>query len=45
MRSSGDLVKAIAAGASCCMLGSMLAGTDESPGIILVKVSVFSGSV
>lgn len=37
MRSSGDLVKAIAAGASCCMLGSMLAGTDESPGIILVK--------
>jgi IMP dehydrogenase len=29
---SGDLVKAIAAGANLVMLGSMLAGTDESPG-------------
>ncbi|MDX1579293.1 MAG: IMP dehydrogenase, partial [Gemmatimonadota bacterium] len=29
---SGDVVKAIAAGAHCCMLGSMFAGTDESPG-------------
>jgi IMP dehydrogenase len=29
---SGDLVKAIAAGADCVMLGGMLAGTDESPG-------------
>ena len=29
---SGDLVKAIAAGAETCMLGSMFAGTDESPG-------------
>jgi IMP dehydrogenase len=29
---SGDLTKAIAAGASCIMVGSLFAGTDESPG-------------
>lgn len=29
---SGDMTKAIAAGASVCMMGSMLAGCDESPG-------------
>ncbi len=32
VRFSGDLTKAIAAGASCVMIGSLLAGTDESPG-------------
>ena len=29
---SGDLAKAIAAGAECAMIGSLLAGADESPG-------------
>ncbi|HEX7525702.1 MAG TPA: IMP dehydrogenase [Gaiellaceae bacterium] len=36
MTSSGDVAKAIAAGADCVMLGSMLAGTDESPGDVIL---------
>jgi IMP dehydrogenase len=38
VRNSGDLAKAIAAGADTVMLGSALAGTDEAPGdVILVQ--------
>ncbi|WOI57250.1 IMP dehydrogenase [Palleronia sp. LCG004] len=33
---SGDFAKAIAAGATCAMVGSMLAGTDESPGEVIL---------
>ncbi len=32
IKTSGDLSKALAAGASCAMIGGLLAGTDESPG-------------
>jgi len=39
IRFSGDLAKAIAAGASAIMVGSMLAGTDEAPG----EVELFQG--
>ena len=35
IRNSGDMVKAFAAGADAVMVGSMLAGTDESPGKII----------
>ena len=36
-RTSGDATKALAAGASSVMLGSMLGGTDESPGSTITK--------
>ncbi len=35
MKNSGDIVKAIGAGADCIMSGSLFAGTDESPGDII----------
>ena len=37
IRTSGDATKALAAGASSVMIGSILGGTDESPGKTLVK--------
>lgn len=48
IRNSGDMVKAFAAGADAVMVGSMLAGTDESPGEITTDhngrdVKVFRG--
>ena len=39
IRYSGDIAKAIAAGASCVMVGSMLAGTEEAPG----EVELYQG--
>ena len=39
IKNSGDIVKALAAGADFVMLGSMLAGTDESPGEIFTSVN------
>ena len=36
LRYSGDVVKAIAAGGSCVMIGSLVAGTEESPGDTII---------
>ena len=36
IRYSGDLAKAVAAGADCAMIGSLFAGTDESPGEVFL---------
>jgi len=37
IRQPGDLAKALAAGAHTAMIGSMLAGTDESPGLMMTR--------
>lgn len=39
IKTAGDIVKALAAGADFVMLGSMLAGTDESPGDVFLRNS------
>jgi len=52
IRYEGDVAKAISAGANCVMVGSLLAGTDESPGDLIDtdyylnsgKVKIFRGS-
>ena len=36
LRYSGDVVKALAAGGSCVMIGSLVAGTEESPGDTII---------
>lgn len=47
IRSSGDIVKALAAGADSVMLGNLLAGTDESPGTVITyrgkSVKIYRG--
>lgn len=41
IKTAGDACKALAAGAHLVMLGGMLAGTDETPGDVMIKKSIF----
>lgn len=42
IKTSADIAKAIAGGATACMIGSLLAGTDESPGKLLkIKGNIY----
>ncbi len=43
LRNSGDIMKALAAGASTVMLGNMLGGTDESPGEMIGDYKKYRG--
>ena len=43
IRNSGDMVKAIAAGADLVMVGSLLSGTDEAPGDVIEKREMIDG--
>lgn len=43
IRNSGDIIKALAAGANCVMLGSMLSGTLETPGEVKGGHKVYRG--
>ena len=35
IKNSGDIVKSLAAGANTCMLGNLISGTDECPGVVI----------
>lgn len=41
MKNSGDVVKALAAGADCVSTGSLLAGTDEAPGKVIEREGIY----
>lgn len=49
IRSSGDMIKAMVAGADCVMVGGLISGTEETPGNVIIdgsgnKKKVFKGS-
>lgn len=43
IRQSGDIAKAIAAGAECVMMGGLFAGLDESPGELVISGASVQG--